>query len=138
LPPAVCRPPHSSRGVRRGPGRAQALKAWAVGKGKAEASAAELARDPEAVAEVTASVAAAVKGKLVPFEVPAKLALLAEPWTPESDLARMPAAALPAHCSAGRPALPPSPAAWVDRCGCTRAGHGGAEAEAAQHCEGVP
>lgn len=64
----------------------KALRAWAEGKGKGDKSLAELCEDPEAVEEVEKSVAKAVKGKLVAFEVPAKLALSAEQWTPESDL----------------------------------------------------
>ena len=32
------------------------------------------------------SLNAAAKGKLAPFEVPKKIALDAEPWTPENDM----------------------------------------------------
>lgn len=64
----------------------KALRAWAETKGKGAASFTELCEDAEAVEEVAKSVAKAVKGKLVAFEIPAKVALSAEPWTPENDL----------------------------------------------------
>ena len=35
---------------------------------------------------VQAEIASAAKGKLAPFEVPKKIALDAEPWTPENDM----------------------------------------------------
>lgn len=64
----------------------KALRAWAESAGKAGQSLAELCDDPEAAEEVAKSVAKAAKGKLVAFEIPAKVALSAEPWTPENDL----------------------------------------------------
>ena len=42
--------------------------------------------DKRVVAEVSKQCAAACKGKLVGFEIPKKLALVAETWTPENDL----------------------------------------------------
>jgi len=46
----------------------------------------ELCKHPEIVKEVAKQCNAAVKGKLVGFEIPKKIGLVAETWTPESDL----------------------------------------------------
>ena len=43
-------------------------------------------KDPKVVAEVTSAVQAVCKGKLAKFEIPSKLALDAEPWTPDNDM----------------------------------------------------
>jgi long-chain acyl-CoA synthetase len=46
----------------------------------------ELCVDPKLVAEVTRRCQAACKGKLVGFEIPKKIGLVSETWTPENDL----------------------------------------------------
>ncbi len=45
-----------------------------------------LCEDPKVVAEVSKQILAAVKGKLVGFEIPKKVALIAETFTPENDM----------------------------------------------------
>ena len=75
----------------------KALRGWAAEKaragglaGVADADTAPLAAlcaHAEAAAEVLASVrAGCASAKLAAFETPAAVALLAEPWTPETDL----------------------------------------------------
>mmetsp|Transcript_27488 Transcript_27488/g.87432 ORF Transcript_27488/g.87432 Transcript_27488/m.87432 type:complete len:478 (-) Transcript_27488:605-2038(-) len=46
----------------------------------------ELCADAKVVAEVTRRCQAACKGKLVGFEIPKKIGLVSETWTPENDL----------------------------------------------------
>ena len=66
---------------------AKPLKELAVSLGVSpDATHAELCVDKRVVAEVSKQCAAACKGKLVGFEIPKKLALVAETWTPENDL----------------------------------------------------
>ena len=64
-----------------------ALRAWAATAGRpASEPWAALCAAPEATAAVLASVREACKGvKLVAFEIPAALALIDDPWTPEND-----------------------------------------------------
>jgi len=64
------------------------LRAWGEANGLPEASTswAALCASPAAAAAVLESVQKACKGsKLAAFEVPAALALIADPWTPEND-----------------------------------------------------
>ena len=64
------------------------LRAWAEANGLPEASTSweQLCAAPGAAAAVLDSVQKACKAsKLAPFEVPAALGLVAEPWTPEND-----------------------------------------------------
>jgi long-chain acyl-CoA synthetase len=43
-------------------------------------------KNPKVIAEVTSSAQAVCKGKLAKFEIPSKLALDNDPWTPDNDL----------------------------------------------------
>ena len=62
------------------------LRAWAAQAGRpADEDWAALCSSPEATKAVLASVQAACKGKLVPFETPTAIALVDDPWTPEND-----------------------------------------------------
>mmetsp|Transcript_24026 Transcript_24026/g.50395 ORF Transcript_24026/g.50395 Transcript_24026/m.50395 type:complete len:711 (-) Transcript_24026:693-2825(-) len=54
--------------------------------GIASTDVAGLCSHPKVVAEVTTLCQRAVKGKLVGFEIPKKIGLVAEPWTPENDM----------------------------------------------------
>eukprot|EP00967_Tisochrysis_lutea_P113726 scaffold180710_cov36-Tisochrysis_lutea.AAC.3 len=62
------------------------LKALGDELGLSGKSIEELCVDAKVVAEVTKRCQAACKGKLVNFEIPKKIALVADPWTPENDL----------------------------------------------------
>jgi len=62
------------------------LKALGAELGLAGKSVEELCLDAKMVAEVTKRCQAACKGKLVGFEIPKKIGLVAETWTPENDL----------------------------------------------------
>ncbi|XP_047971621.1 long chain acyl-CoA synthetase 8 isoform X2 [Salvia hispanica] len=63
------------------------LEGWADKSGFKYSDFAELCEMPEAMKEVQQSLAKAAKQeKLDKFEVPAKIKLLPEPWTPESGL----------------------------------------------------
>ena len=55
-------------------------------------------------AEVLKSVTAVAKPKLAAFELPKALGLLAEPWTPDNDMAR--ARATTTHLSPSRQLTP--------------------------------
>jgi len=65
---------------------APALKALAAELGITGESIEQLCDEPKLVAEVTRRCQAACKGKLVAFETPKKIGLVAETWTPENDL----------------------------------------------------
>ncbi|RDX70442.1 Long chain acyl-CoA synthetase 9, chloroplastic, partial [Mucuna pruriens] len=63
------------------------LKQWASGQGIAYSDLSELCRKEETVKEAHASlVKEAKKSRLEKFEIPAKIKLLYDPWTPESGL----------------------------------------------------
>ncbi|KAL9270698.1 Long chain acyl-CoA synthetase 8-like protein [Drosera capensis] len=65
----------------------QALEKWAQGAGIEYKTYAELCEKTEAVKEVQASLSKVAKeAKLDKFELPAKIKLLPESWTPESGL----------------------------------------------------
>uniref|UniRef100_A0A6V7QXM1 4-coumarate--CoA ligase n=1 Tax=Ananas comosus var. bracteatus TaxID=296719 RepID=A0A6V7QXM1_ANACO len=64
-----------------------ALENWASNKGIAYSDFADLCQKPETMKEVLGSLAKAGKeARLEKFEIPSKIKLLAEPWTPESGL----------------------------------------------------
>ncbi|KAL0732975.1 hypothetical protein Bca4012_009185 [Brassica carinata] len=64
-----------------------ALEKWAEGAGVKYSDFSELCENGEAVKEVQQSLTKAAKAaKLDKFEIPAKIKLLPEPWTPESGL----------------------------------------------------
>jgi long-chain acyl-CoA synthetase len=64
-----------------------ALEGWAKKAGVDYSDFAELCSKPETCKEVLASVGqVAKKGKLERFEIPTKVKLLSDPWTPESGL----------------------------------------------------
>ncbi|GAB4844179.1 Long chain acyl-CoA synthetase 9, chloroplastic [Ancistrocladus abbreviatus] len=64
-----------------------AMEDWAVNQGLSFSDFSELCEKEAAVEEVRASlVQAAKKARLEKFEIPAKIKLLSEPWTPESGL----------------------------------------------------
>lgn len=64
-----------------------ALENWAKTKGIAYNDFSDLCLNQEAVKEVLGSlVQAAKQAKLEKFEIPAKIKLMSEPWTPESGL----------------------------------------------------
>ncbi len=62
-----------------------ALKALGKSKGLGEDVAA-LCANKEIIAEVSKQCLAVCKPKLVGFEIPKKIGLVADPWTPENDL----------------------------------------------------
>uniref|UniRef100_A0A0D9XX99 4-coumarate--CoA ligase n=1 Tax=Leersia perrieri TaxID=77586 RepID=A0A0D9XX99_9ORYZ len=63
------------------------LENWALQQGVAYTDIADLCQKPEAVKEVLASLSKAAKqARLEKFEIPAKIKLIPEPWTPESGL----------------------------------------------------
>jgi len=63
------------------------LKGLAAELGKsADASMEDLCKDAQIIEAVTQSVKDAAKGKLQGFEIPTKVALIADPWTPENEL----------------------------------------------------
>ncbi|XP_019415614.1 PREDICTED: long chain acyl-CoA synthetase 9, chloroplastic-like [Lupinus angustifolius] len=65
----------------------QALEEWASKQGIAYSDLSELCRKDETVKEVYASLfKEAKKARLEKFEIPAKLKLLSDPWTPETGL----------------------------------------------------
>ena len=64
---------------------AVALKALGKSLGLGE-DIATLCAEPKIVDEVTKQIKAVCKAKLVPFETPKKIGLVAETWTPENDL----------------------------------------------------
>ncbi|KAG6591890.1 Long chain acyl-CoA synthetase 9, chloroplastic, partial [Cucurbita argyrosperma subsp. argyrosperma] len=65
----------------------QAVQAWASKQGIDTNDFSELCRKEEVVKEVQASlVKEAKKARLEKFEIPAKIKLLSNPWTPESGL----------------------------------------------------
>uniref|UniRef100_A0A0D6QU16 AMP-dependent synthetase/ligase domain-containing protein n=1 Tax=Araucaria cunninghamii TaxID=56994 RepID=A0A0D6QU16_ARACU len=65
----------------------QALENWARNEGIAYKDLADLCQKPEAIKEVQSSILKVGKSaKLDKFEIPAKIKLLADPWTPESGL----------------------------------------------------
>ena len=61
------------------------VKKFAEGKG-ISGSVDSMIKNPTVIAEVTSAVQAVCKGKLAKFEIPSKLALDAEPWTPDNDM----------------------------------------------------
>ena len=63
-----------------------ALKALAKTLGVASEDVAVLCEDPKIVAEVSKQILAAVKGKLTGFEIPKKVALIADTFTPENEM----------------------------------------------------
>jgi len=63
-----------------------ALKNLAKSMGIASDDVAVLCEDKAIIAEVSKQVLAAVKGKLVGFEIPKRLALIADTFTPENDM----------------------------------------------------
>ncbi|CAI5941960.1 unnamed protein product [Closterium sp. NIES-64] len=64
-----------------------ALVAWAKAQGVDSSDYAALCANPDAVSQVLESLAEVSKeGKLQKFEVPARIKLLQEPWTPDSGL----------------------------------------------------
>ncbi|KAJ4766656.1 long chain acyl-CoA synthetase 9 [Rhynchospora pubera] len=64
-----------------------ALENWASNKGISYSDISDLCKKPEAIKEVQNSLVKAAKEvKLEKFEIPAKIELLSEPWTPESGL----------------------------------------------------
>lgn len=64
-----------------------ALEAWAKKAGVDYSDFAELCSKPETCKEVLSSLNQSAKqGKLERFEIPTKVKLIAEPWTPESGL----------------------------------------------------
>jgi len=62
-----------------------ALKALGTSMGLGT-DATALCKSEKVVAEVLKQIHAVVKGKLVPFETPKKIALVDDPWTPENEL----------------------------------------------------
>ncbi|KAJ7006632.1 long chain acyl-CoA synthetase 9 [Populus alba x Populus x berolinensis] len=63
------------------------LEEWASKRGIAFTSFAELCEKEEAIKEVQASLVKAAKAaRLEKFEIPAKIKLLSDPWTPETGL----------------------------------------------------
>ncbi|KAL6594344.1 hypothetical protein ACP70R_048537 [Stipagrostis hirtigluma subsp. patula] len=65
----------------------QALEKWAQSSGINFKNLEELCRNDQAVKEVQQSLSKAAKAaRLEKFEIPAKILLLSEPWTPESGL----------------------------------------------------
>ncbi|XP_066338985.1 long chain acyl-CoA synthetase 8-like [Miscanthus floridulus] len=65
----------------------QALEKWAQNSGINYKGFEELCQNDQAIKEVQQSLSKAAKvGRLEKFEVPAKIVLLPEPWTPESGL----------------------------------------------------
>ncbi|KAL6600323.1 hypothetical protein ACP70R_045123 [Stipagrostis hirtigluma subsp. patula] len=65
----------------------QALEKWAQNSGINYKNFEELCRNDQAVKEVQQSLSKAAKAaRLEKFEIPAKILLLPEPWTPESGL----------------------------------------------------
>ncbi|KAL6591843.1 hypothetical protein ACP70R_049706 [Stipagrostis hirtigluma subsp. patula] len=65
----------------------QALEKWAQSSGINFKNFEELCRNDQAVKEVQQSLSKAAKAaRLEKFEIPAKILLLSEPWTPESGL----------------------------------------------------
>jgi long-chain acyl-CoA synthetase len=64
-----------------------ALRALAASLGvDAEKTIEELCVDPSVVKAVDSQCKAACKGKLAAFEIPKRVALVSETWTPENDL----------------------------------------------------
>jgi len=63
-----------------------ALKQLAKSLGLESEDVEVLCEDPKIVAEVSKQILAAVKGKLIGFEIPKKIALIAETFTPENDM----------------------------------------------------
>ncbi|XP_078447599.1 long chain acyl-CoA synthetase 9, chloroplastic-like [Wolffia australiana] len=65
----------------------QALEEWAQKHGISYSDLSDLCQKEEAVQEVQASLReVAKKGRLEKFEIPSKIKLVPEPWTPESGL----------------------------------------------------
>ncbi|KAF0888463.1 hypothetical protein E2562_014270 [Oryza meyeriana var. granulata] len=63
------------------------LENWALQQGVTYTDFADLCQKPEAVREVLGSLSKAAKqARLEKFEIPAKIKLIPEPWTPESGL----------------------------------------------------
>lgn len=63
------------------------LENWASQQGINYGDISELCKKPEAIKEVQSSLVKAAKAaKLEKFEIPSKIELLSEPWTPESGL----------------------------------------------------
>jgi len=63
------------------------LESWASQQGIKYSDFSDLCQKEEAVKEVLGSLAKAAKqARLEKFEVPAKIKLMPEPWTPESGL----------------------------------------------------
>lgn len=64
-----------------------ALESWATGQGITYSDFSDLCNKPETLKEVSSSLLKAAKdARLEKFEIPAKIKLLPEPWTPESGL----------------------------------------------------
>ncbi|KAM3256211.1 hypothetical protein ACQJBY_048999 [Aegilops geniculata] len=65
----------------------QALEKWAQNSGTSHKDIEELCHNDQAIKEVQQSLSKAAKAaRLEKFEIPAKIILLPEPWTPESGL----------------------------------------------------
>lgn len=62
------------------------VKKLAESLGLGGRSVEELCKEPKIVEEVTKACAVLAKGKLAAFEIPKKMVLDAEPWTPENDM----------------------------------------------------
>ncbi|KAG8050624.1 hypothetical protein GUJ93_ZPchr0009g1047 [Zizania palustris] len=63
------------------------LETWALQQGVIYTDFADLCQKPEAVEQVLGSLSKAAKqARLEKFEIPAKIKLIPEPWTPESGL----------------------------------------------------
>ncbi len=63
-----------------------ALKDLAKSMGMETTDVEALCEDPKIIAEVSKQCLAACKGKLVGFEIPKKLGLIADTFTPENDM----------------------------------------------------
>jgi long-chain acyl-CoA synthetase len=61
-------------------------KCKAAASAGADATLAALCADTAVVAEVLAALKDVCKSKLAAFEIPAKIAMVSTPWTPENDM----------------------------------------------------
>jgi len=63
---------------------ANTMMPWAEKNGKGGMTMAELCKDPEVIAKVSKEIIDICKSKLARFEVPKHIALIAEPWAPDT------------------------------------------------------
>ena len=93
-----------------------ALLAAAKAEGIETTDKAELCQHPKVIAAVSADIAEVCKaGRLQKFEVPQKVILVDDLWTPDNDVRRAPHPLRTPPSRPPRPANPP-PALWPRRC----------------------